>query len=337
MRSLLSLMAAFWLAVLGTGALAGAPGPLAAVPAPFVPAVIYAIGQKFDKSFNEAAYAGARRFEHGTGAKVLETELTTVAQFEQAVSSLVRHGATDIAAIGFYYATPLGGIAARFPNVRFTLIDGVVDRPNVQSIVFKEHEGSFLVGMLAAMASKTGKVGFVGALDIPLLRKFSTAYQEGVRYVDPQAQTLVNFISTTPAGFNDVTRAAEVTRSQFERGVDVVFAGAGASNIGIFNEAQAAGRLAIGHDSNQNGVIPGTILTTMLKRVDLAVEGTFAAGRDGNWRPGVRQLGLADGGVDYSLDENNRPLVTQAMIERLEAARQDIIAGRLPVTDVTAP
>ncbi|HYD29277.1 MAG TPA: BMP family ABC transporter substrate-binding protein, partial [Azospirillaceae bacterium] len=206
-------------ALRGTGlallALLAAGPSMAAEKSAFVPAVIYAIGQKFDKSFNEAAFDGAQRFERESGVKVLETEPANVTQFEQAVSSLVRRGATDIAAVGFYYATPLNDVAPKFPGVRFTLVDSRVDQPNVQSIVFKEHEGSFLVGMMAGMVSKTGRIGFVGALDIPLLRKFSTAYGEGARHVNPNAEVLLSFISATPAGFNDPTKGAEVARSQF--------------------------------------------------------------------------------------------------------------------------
>lgn len=325
-RILRRWIAALLLSLPGSPALAADP----------VPGLIYAVGQKFDKSFNEGAFAGAERFRQATGIPFLEFQPQSPAQFEQGVAALARRGATDIVVIGFYYATPLADLAPKFPKVRFTIVDAVVDRPNVQSITFKEQEGSFLVGALAAMASQTGTVGFIGALDIPLIRKFIAGYEAGARHARADARTLVNFVGTTPAAFNDPTTGAEVAKSQFQRGADVVFAGAGVSNFGIFSAAKDAGHLAIGVDSNQNHLYPGTILTSMLKRVDLAVERAFLDGRDGTWQPGVRALGLKEGGVDYAVDDNNRALLTPAMVEQVEAARRAIVGGALAVPDGTA-
>ncbi|WP_448208649.1 BMP family lipoprotein [Azospirillum sp. sgz302134] len=317
---------------LGAAGLAAIPLPILALPARaqgFAPGLVYAVGQKFDKSFNEGAFAGAERFKASTGVPYLEYLPASTAQFEQAVTALMRRGVTDLATIGFYYAAPLATLAPKFPAARFTIVDAVVEAANVQSVTFKEQEGSFLVGVLAALASKTGTVGFIGALDIPLIRKFISGFEQGARHARPDATVLVNFVGTTPAAFNDPTTGAEVAKAQFQRGADVVFAGAGVSNFGVFAAAKDGGRLAIGVDSNQNHLYPGTILTSMLKRVDLAVETAFQAGRAGTWTPGVRALGLAEGGVDYAVDDNNRPLLTPAMLERAEAARADIVAGRI--------
>ncbi|MEI6559255.1 MAG: BMP family ABC transporter substrate-binding protein [Rhodospirillaceae bacterium] len=323
MRPLLWLAAALMVLGVGDRARAGE----------IVPALVYAVGQKFDKSFNEAAHTGAERFRAETGLTVLEYQPQAVAEFERGVAALVRRGATDIAVIGFYYATPLATVSARFPAVRFTLIDAAIDRPNVRSVVFREQEGAFLVGMLAALVSKTGKLGFIGALDIPLLRRFIGGYQQGARYARPEVAVAVSFLGTTAAAFNDPAAGAEVARSQFESGVDVVFAGAGSSNFGIFQQAADQHRLAIGVDSNQNALHPGTMLTSMIKRVDLAVLDTFRSGRDGSWRPGNRGLGLAEGGVDYAVDRDNEALIPPALRLRLEEARALIIARRLAVTD----
>lgn len=303
--------------------------------AAFQPGLLYAAGQKFDKSFNEGAFTGAERFRAATGTLVLDYLPSDPAQFDRGVAALLRRGVTDIVAIGFYYATPLARLAPRHPTVRFTLVDAVAEGPNIRSITFKEQEGSFLVGMLAALASRSGTVGFVGALDIPLIRKFSAGFEQGARHARADVRVLVNFVGTTPAAFNDPTAGGEVARSQFDRGADVVFAGAGVSNFGIFAAARDAGRLAIGVDSNQNYLYPGTILTSMLKRVDLAVEATFQAGRQDSWTAGTVALGLAEGGMDYAVDENNRALLTPAMLEAAEAARRGIITGRIPVTDGT--
>ena len=238
--------------------------------------------------------------------------------------------------IGFAQATGMEKVAKEFPNLKFAIIDAVVDAPNVQSIVFKEHEGSFLVGMAAAMASKTGKVGFVGGMDIPLIRKFALGYEEGAKYVNPKIEIFQNMTGTTPAAWNDPTRGGELARSQFDRGADVIYAAAGATGLGVLQAAKDKGRLAIGVDSNQNHLHPGAILTSMIKRVDLAVYEAFKTAKDGTWKAGVRNLGVAEGGVGYSIDQHNRKLITPEMEKRLEQARADIVAGKIKVTDYMA-
>jgi basic membrane protein A len=302
----------------------------------FVPAIVFDMGGKFDKSFNEAAYVGAERFRKETGIAYRDFEVTNEAQREQALRTMARRGAHVVVGIGFAQANSVEKVAKEFPKVKFAIIDGVVDLPNVQSIVFKEHEGSFLVGMAAAMASKTGKVGFVGGMDIPLIRKFALGYEEGARHVNARIEVLQNMTGTTPAAWNDPTRGGELARSQFDRGADVVYAAAGATGLGVLQAAKDKGRLAIGVDSNQNHLQPGVVLTSMIKRVDLAVYESFRTAKDGTWKPGRRVLGVAEGGVGYALDENNRALITPEMERRLEQARADIVAGKIRVTDYMA-
>jgi basic membrane protein A and related proteins len=305
----------------------------AAIAQEFSPAVVFDMGGKFDKSFNEAAYNGAERFKKETGIAYREFEVTNEAQREQALRNMARRGSQIVVGIGFSQASGIEKVAKEFPAIKFTIIDAVVDLPNVQSIVFKEHEGSFLVGMAAAMASKTGKVGFVGGMDIPLIRKFALGYDEGAKYVNPKIEIFQNMTGTTPAAWNDPTRGGELARSQFDRGADVVYAAAGATGLGVLQAAKDKGRLAIGVDSNQNHLHPGTILTSMVKRVDLAVYETFKSAKDGAWKPGLRNLGVTEGGVGYALDEHNRKLITPEMEKRLAQARSDIIAGKIKVTD----
>jgi basic membrane protein A and related proteins len=305
----------------------------AAIAQEFSPAVVFDMGGKFDKSFNEAAYNGAERFKKETGIAYREFEVTNEAQREQALRNMARRGSQIVVGIGFSQASGIEKVAKEFPAIKFTIIDAVVDLPNVQSIVFKEHEGSFLVGMAAAMASKTGKVGFVGGMDIPLIRKFALGYDEGAKYVNPKIEIFQNMTGTTPAAWNDPTRGGELARSQFDRGADVVYAAAGATGLGVLQAAKDKGRLAIGVDSNQNHLHPGTILTSMVKRVDLAVYETFKSAKDGAWKPGLRNLGVAEGGVGYALDEHNRKLITPEMEKRLTQARSDIIAGKIKVSD----
>lgn len=294
------------------------------------PAVIYELGGKFDKSFNQAAWQGAERWKQATGKPYLEFEIVNAAQREQAALRLAERGAKPVVAIGFPQAASLGKVARQYPGTPFAIVDAVVDLPNVQSFVYREHEASFLAGMLAAMATRSGRVGFVGAMDIPLVRKFACGYEQGARHANPTVRVSTSLIGNTPAAWTDPARGAELTKAQVAQGVDVVFAAAGTSGLGILQAAKEARILAIGVDSNQNGLHPGTVLTSVLKRVDLAVLQAFSG-----VRPGVTALGLKEGGVDLAMDEHNAKLVTPAMRARLDAARADIVSGKLQVVDYT--
>jgi basic membrane protein A and related proteins len=295
------------------------------------PAVIYDMGGKFDKSFNQAGFNGAERWKKESGKQYLEFEVTNAAQREQAMRRMAERGANPIVGIGFAQGAALEKTAKEFPKINFAIIDSVVNLPNVQSIVFKEHEGSFLVGMMAALASKTGKVGFVGGMDIPLIRKFACGYEQGAKFVNPKAEVTQNMTGTTPAAWNDPARGAELAKAQFAAGVDVVFAAAGGTGTGVYQAAKDGGKLAIGVDSNQNHLHPGTMLTSMVKRVDVAVFNAFKG-----VKPGVTSLGLKEGGVDYAMDEHNAKLVTPQMRQRVDAAKADIISGKIQVIDYMA-
>ena len=308
----------------------------AAGAAEFKPALVFDMGGKYDKSFNEAAYNGAEAFKKKTGIAYLEFEVTQASQRPQALRRMVRKGATVIVAMGFAQAAAVEAAAKEFPDAKFTIVDAVVNLPNVQSVIFKEHEGSFLVGMAAAMASKTGKVGFVGGMDIPLIRKFALGYVEGAKYVNPNVKVFQNMTGSTPAAWNDPTKGGELARSQFDRGADVVYAAAGSTGLGVLQAAKDSGKLAIGVDSNQNFLHPGTMLTSMQKRVDVAVENSFTDAMKGTWKGGILILGLAEEGVGYTLDQYNDKVLTPEIVKRLEAAKADIIAGKIKVTDYMA-
>jgi basic membrane protein A len=299
----------------------------------FQPAIIFDMGGKFDKSFNEAAYHGAERFKEESGIDYLEFEITNESQRDQALRRMARRGASIVVAVGFAFATPLEAIAAEFPDTKFTIIDAVVEADNVQSVVFKEHEGSFLVGMAAALASETGKVGFVGGMDIPLIRNFAHGYEQGVKHVNPDAEVFVNMTGTTPAAWNDPAKGAELAQSQFDRGADVVYAAAGGTGLGVLQAAADSDKYSIGVDSNQNYLHPGSVLTSMVKRVDNAVYDAFASAQEGTWEAGVKNLGLAEDGVGYALDEHNRDVVSAEMEQQLEAARKEIVEGQIEVED----
>ena len=302
----------------------------------FTPAIVLDMGGKLDESFNAAAYDGAERYKVETGVQYLEFEVADPATREQTIRKAARSGAHIVIAMGFPQAAAVQTVAREFPDIRFTLIDMVVDLPNVQSVIFKEHEGSFLVGMAAAMASKTGKIGFVSGMDVPLIRRFALGYEEGAKHVDPDIEIFQNMTGTTPAAWNDPARGGELARRQFDRGADVVYAAAGGTGIGVYQAARDAGKLAIGVDRNQNHLYPGTMLTSMVKRVDVAVYEAFKSTRDGTWKGGTQVLGLAEEGVGWAVDEHNRSLVPADMEAAIERARRDIIAGRIEVSDYMA-
>ncbi len=295
------------------------------------PAIVFDMGGKFDKSFNQAAYQGIERWKKETGKSYLEFEIANETQREQAIRRMAERGASPIIGIGFGQASSIEKISREFPKLQFAIIDMVVTQPNVQSVVFKEHEGSFLVGVMAAKASKSGKVGFVGGMDIPLIRKFQCGYEQGVRHANPKAEVLANMTGTTGAAWADPVRGGELAKAQFAKGADVVFAAAGGTGIGVYQAARDSGKLAIGVDSNQNHLQPGTMLTSMLKRVDVAV---YNVARQHT--PGVTVLGLKEGGVDVALDEHNAKLVTADMKKALDEARAGILAGRIQVSDYMA-
>jgi basic membrane protein A len=314
-----------------------AAGTRPAGAADFSPAIIYDFGGKFDRSFNQSAAEGAARFSKANAISVREFEIQNASQREQVMRQFARRGASVIVAVGFTQASAVETVAKEFPDIKFAVIDGVVDLPNVESINFREQESSFLCGMAAAMASKTGKVGFVGGMDIPLIRKFAVGYRAGVAYVNPKAEVFENMTGSTPAAWTNPSAGAELAKSQFGQGVDVIFHAAGATGIGVMQAAADAGLLSIGCDSNQDYLHPGSVLTSALKRVDVAVWTVFTDAKDGTWKAGSKVLGLAQDGVGYSLDDDNRRLITPEMQARLDQAKADIIAGKVSVPEYKSP
>ena len=300
------------------------------------PAVVYDLGGKFDKSFNEAAYRGAERFKEETGIEYRDFEVQNDSQREQALRNFARRGHNPIVAIGFSQAAALEKVAEEFPDTQFAIVDMVVEKPNVRSIIFQEHEGSYLVGMLAAMASETGKIGFVGGMDIPLIRKFACGYVQGAKAVNPDVEVFQNMTGDTGAAWNDPVRGGELAKSQMEQGADVVYHAAGGTGIGVLQAVADAGKLGIGVDSNQNHLHPGSVLTSMLKRVDNAAFDTFMSAMNDAWTPGIQALGLAEEGVGWALDDNNEALITDEMREAVEAAEAGIVSGAIEVHDYMA-
>ncbi|MBO0664527.1 BMP family ABC transporter substrate-binding protein [Jiella sp. MQZ9-1] len=303
--------------------------------ADFKPAILYDLGGKFDKSFNESAYHGAEKFKKDTGIAYRDLEISNAAQREQALRRFARDGNNPIISIGFAQAEALKAVAQDYPDTKFAIIDSEVDLPNVRSILFKEEEGSYLVGILAAMKSKSKEVGFVGGMDIPLISKFACGYKGGVKSVDKDAKVIENMTGTTGAAWNDPVRGGELAKAQIDQGADVIFHAAGGTGVGVLQAAADAGKLGIGVDSNQDGLFPGHVLTSMIKRVDNAVYQTFIDVKGDKWTSGVERLGLENDGVGYSVDEYNKDLITPEMKAAADKAKQDIIAGTIKVHDYT--
>lgn len=305
--------------------------------AAFQPAVVYDTAGKFDKSFNEAVFRnGVEPFNADKGVVVREFEPQNEEQRTQSLRRLAQQGASPIVAVGFNFSSSVEQVAAQFPNTQFAIIDSVVDLPNVQSIIFAEHEGSFLVGALAAMATETNVISFVGGMDIPLIRKFACGYEQGANYVNSDVRYIQNMTGSTPAAFNDPARGSELANSQITQGSDVIFAAAGGTGIGVYQAAADAGVYAIGVDSNQNYIQPGTMLSSMVKRVGVAAYQTWEEGQSGEWEGGIKVLDLAAGGVDWALDEFNEDLISDEMKSRMAEIRQAIIDGDIQVHDYSS-
>lgn len=296
------------------------------------PALIFDLGGKFDKSFNEAAFGGAQRWAEETGGTFREIELQSEAQREQALRRFAEAGANPIVTMGFAMADPLSSVAPDYPDTKFVVIDVTwLDAPNIRQVGFAEHEGSYLVGMMAAMASKSNTVGFVGGMDVPLIRHFGCGYAQGVKAVNPDATVIANMTGTTPSAWNDPVKGSELTKSQISQGADVVYAAAGGTGVGVLQTAADEGILSVGVDSNQNYLHPGKVLTSMMKRVDNAVYQAMTDGPD--METGFNVMGIANGGISYAMDEHNAALVSADMKKMVDDAAAKITSGELKVHD----
>ena len=289
-------------------------------------------GGKDDKSFNAAAVAGAERAAKEFGLTIKDVESPDDAAFEPAMRTFAERGIPLIVAIGFAQADPMKKVAPQFPKTNFAVVDATVDAPNVSSLMFEEQEGSYLVGYLAGLATKTNKVGFVGGMEVALIRRFLLAFEAGVKAANPKATILSNFVGITAAAWANPNKGKELALTQLSQGADIIFHAAGASGIGVFDAVEEKKALIIGVDSNQNGIKPGRVLTSMLKRVDNAVYDVIKAQFQGKFQAGRHSFGLKDKGIDYAVDSNNETLIAPYR-EKLEAVRADIIAGKISIPD----
>ncbi len=290
-------------------------------------------GGKDDKSFNASAYAGALLAKQKLGISLKFVEASDDNAYEGMLRAFAQRDFDLIIGIGFAQKEAIKKVAAQFPQRHFAIVDAQVDEPNVRTLLFEEHEGAYLVGAIAAMTSKTGKIGFVGGMDVPLIRRFALAYEAGAKKINPQVSVLENFVGVTSEAWNNPPRGKELAVAQYDAGADVIFAAAGASGLGVFDAAEEKQKYAIGVDSNQDWTKPGLILTSMLKRVDEAVFVTIEEAKLGKFAGGVQRFGLANKGIDYSVDQYNEKILREAVRQRADQLKADIIAGKITVPD----
>jgi basic membrane protein A and related proteins len=290
-------------------------------------------GGKDDKSFNAAAYKGAMEAKKKLGVYVKYVEASDDNAFEPMMRAFAQKKFDLIIGIGFAQKEAIQKVAAQFPETHFALVDAEVDAPNVRSLMFEEQEGAYIIGAIAAMTSKTGKVGFVGGMDVPLIRRFEIGYEAGAKKIDPNITVLANYCGVTSEAWNNPPKGKELALAQYDAGADVIFAAAGASGLGVYDAAEERKEFAIGVDSNQDWVKPGFILTSMLKRVDLAVFNVIEHAQAGKFTAGLKRFGLADKGVDYAVDQYNEKILPESIRKRADELKAEIIAGKIVVPD----
>lgn len=288
---------------------------------------------KDDKSFNASAYKGVKRAEAELGVFTKTVEAPDNSAYESLQRAFAEKKFDLIVAVGFHQLEAVKKNAARFPDQKFVLVDEDAKSKNVRSVMFEEHEGSYIVGAIAALHTKGNKVGFMGGMDVPLIRRFQMGYEAGVKKIKPNATIVANYLGITGEAWNNPPKAKELALSQYNSGVEVIFAAAGNSNLGVFDAAAEQKKFAIGVDSNQNWIKPGFILTSMLKRVDESVFDSIKLLKEGKFEAGLIRYGLKSKGVDYALDENNKALVTADDQKKIDVLRADIISGKIKVPD----
>jgi len=302
--------------------------------------IVFDIGGKDDRSFNAAAWQGVQRASKDLPIVLRDIEPGTPNAIEPAMRAFAERNFDLIIGVGFAQAPIMEHVAKDYPNINFAIIDGVSDLPNVASLVFKEQEGSYLVGMLAAKTSQTGTIGFLGGMDIGLIHRFEKGYEEGAKAVNPNIHVIQNYVGVTDSAWNNPGKGKELSLSQIGKGADVIFTAAGNSGLGAFDAVEQQGKqngrathFVIGVDSNQNMVKPGFVLTSMVKRVDNAVYNIVQEVFNHRFSPGLHVFGLDKDGVGYAMDENNQSLISPEAIQQVEEAKKKIIAGEIKVTD----
>lgn len=300
--------------------------------------LVFDVGGRGDKSFNDAAYAGLQRAKRELGINFETLETGEGADREAALRQLAANGDELVFGVGFLFSDDIRQLATEFPEVKFACVDYTVKEgetlpPNLVALKFREEEGSYLVGALAGLLSETGTVGFVGGMEIPLIKKFEAGYRAGVAAVRPHDRVLVKYAGTTGTAFKDPTKGKELALAEYNQGADIIFHASGSTGLGVFEAAREKNRLAIGVDSDQYDEAPGHVLTSMVKRVDVAVFDTIKEVSEGHWTGGVRVFGLSEGGVGWVYDEHNRGMIPDSVKATVDSLERQIVSGAIQVPD----
>jgi basic membrane protein A len=298
--------------------------------------LVFDIGGRGDKSFNDAAFAGLTRAQQELGIRFTTLETSEGSDREAQLRQLASGDAQLIFGVGFLFTDDVRSLAKEFPDKKFACVDYTVTPndtlpPNLVALKFREEEGSFLVGALAALLTKTNKIGFVGGMEIPLIRKFQAGYVAGARAANPNVQVLVKYAGTTAVAFKDPTKGKELALAEYHAGADIIFHASGSTGLGVFEAGRELKKLAIGVDSDQYDEAPGVVLTSMVKRVDTAVFDTIEQLKNGQWQNGVRDFGLAEKGVTWVYDDRNKALVPDAVKARVDSLQAAIVSGAIRV------
>lgn len=303
--------------------------------------IVFDVGGRGDKSFNDGAYLGGMRAAKELGARITYIEPGEGSDREAGLRLLAAEGMDLVVGVGFIFTDDVNVLAREYPNVRFADVDYAVSfdstgapiplASNLKALKFREEEGSFLVGALAALVGKSKKVGFVGGMDIALIHKFEAGYRAGVKYVCPDCEILVGYAGVTPEAFRNPGRGKEMALAMYNQGANIIFHASGSTGLGVFEAARTTGKLAIGVDADQFNEAPGFVLTSMVKGIDESVFQAIKSVKEGTFTGGVQQFGLAEKGVGYVYDDNNKKLIPDAVRARLDALTQEIVAGRIKV------
>jgi basic membrane protein A len=312
------------------------PGDSGAKPAALQVGLVFDVGGRGDKSFNDAAYAGLERAKRELGIEFQTLETGEGADREAAMRQLAANGSQLVFGVGFLFSDDIKTLAQEFPRVNFACVDYTVKEgetlpPNLAALKFKEEEGSYLVGALAALLTKSRKLGFVGGMEIPLIKKFEAGYRAGVAAVNPRVQVIVKYAGSTGSAFKDPTKGKELGLAEYHQGADIIFHASGSTGLGVFEAARELNHLAIGVDADQYDEAPGFILTSMVKHVEVAVFNTIRDAQAGQFKAGIQVLGLAEDGVGWVYDDRNKPLIPDAVKARVDSLRAEIVAGRITV------
>ncbi len=303
--------------------------------------IVFDVGGRGDKSFNDGAYLGGLRAAKELGARVRFIEPGEGSDREAGLRLLAAEHVDIVIGVGFIFTDDVNTLAKEYPDVRFAGVDYAVSTdslgnalplpPNLVALKFREEQGSFLVGALAALVGKSKKVGFIGGMDIALIHKFEAGYRAGVKYVCPDCEVLVAYAGVTPEAFRNPGKGKEMALSQFSQGANIIFHASGSTGLGVFEAARSAGKLGIGVDADQYNEAPGFVLTSMVKGIDESVFQAVKAVKEGRFQGGIQQFGLAEKGVGYIYDAHNKALIPDAVRARLNQLTADIISGKIKV------